>query len=335
MRDALAIGTARFGLTDPRKCASRRLTIVTFHRVLQEAQRRIYPFPGLAVTPEELFWFMNYFTKYYECGPLTYMVERWLAGGPDDSPLLAVTFDDGPLDNYRNARPVLDHFKVRASFYVPAALIDQAALVWHDRLGFAVSRLLEQPGGSEKLGKTLGLTMSLVEREILTQVVRTAKHLPPSQRDCWVRAIESLVDNEKVPEWASMMNWNHLNSLAGDGHEIGSHSMTHPILCQCNDKELEHEIADSRATIEERLGTKIVSFCYPNGTFDERVVAAVRKAGYNNAVTTTFGLNRPGKSIYQLRRCDMHPGHSRSRHGKLSESRLALRLSGLQPGLST
>ena len=42
------------GISAPERCSRGRFSIVTFHRVLPDADRLAYPFPGLVVTPDEL-----------------------------------------------------------------------------------------------------------------------------------------------------------------------------------------------------------------------------------------------------------------------------------------
>jgi hypothetical protein len=42
-------------------------------------------------------------------------------------------------------------------------------------------------------------------------------------------------------------------------------------------------------------------FCYPAGHYDARVIAAVHRAGYLGATTTTYGLARPA-DLYTLAR---------------------------------
>lgn len=334
VRDLVATGAAFLGVTNPRRRASRRLTVITFHRVLPADLRRLYPMPGLAVTPEELRWLLEYFTRHYRCGSLSQTTEEWLGDDISTLPLLAVTFDDGQLDNYEYARPVLSKLGLRASFYVPAAHIDNAAPLWHDRLAFSSAHVMAQKGGGRKLCELFGLEAEPSKQELISAMVKSVKRLSADERDRRIRAVECFVDGAPMPAWAAMMGWPEIETLANEGHEIGSHSMTHPILPQCDDGELEYEVAGSRALIQKRLNMDVLSFCYPNGSYDARVVQSVRKAGYATAVTTLPGINRTEFSPLQLHRFDMHPDHVRSRHGRLSEGRVALRLSGMHPGLS-
>src|SRR4051794_31968922 len=70
------------------------LSIVTFHRVLPDAECKAYPYPGLVVTPGELDELLTYFTRNFVCGPLANQHDRYSAGEATEQPLLAITFDD-------------------------------------------------------------------------------------------------------------------------------------------------------------------------------------------------------------------------------------------------
>src|SRR5690606_17409355 len=66
---------------------------------------------------------------------------------------------------------------------------------------------------------------------------------------------------------------------------IGSHTVTHPILTQCSDAELERELIESKARLESWIGKSVDAFAYPNGSFGQREVEAVQRAGYAVAFT--------------------------------------------------
>src|SRR5688572_24168562 len=107
LRDAAAGLFALSGLTAASRRHVDRLVIVTFHRVLPEDLRAQYPYPGLAVTPEELDWLLGELGRDYTLGTLAETHRRYASGERPRKPLLAITFDDGQLDNYEHARPVL------------------------------------------------------------------------------------------------------------------------------------------------------------------------------------------------------------------------------------
>jgi len=335
LRDLASRALWKVGPTRPARMSRDRLTVATFHRVLPERYRREYAYPGLVVTPEELEGFLGFFAHHYAVDTLARSLARWKEGGAADRPLLAVTFDDGQADNFEYARPVVEKAGLRATFFIPAAHVDEGAALWHDRLGFAVRRAIErQPARVAELAPELSHDPAVAQdsQRAARALANWAKALKPEEREELIARVEELAGAPEHPAWDGMMSWEQLKELSRAGHEICSHSLTHPILPQCSDGELEREVAGSKALLEERLQVEVESFCYPNGDYDARVVEAVRAAGYRQAVTTTGGPNRRGTSLFELGRCDMVTENCTGRDGRLSEPRLAWRLSGFYPG---
>lgn len=78
-----------------------------------------------------------------------------------------------------------------------------------------------------------------------------------------------LISNIK-PEKAS--TWEDWKRAVANGHEAGSHSLTHPLLTKLQDKQqLMDEINVSAELIEENLGVRPVAFAYPESDFNDYV----------------------------------------------------------------
>lgn len=345
LRDGLAELFARVGATSPPRFARGALTVVTFHRVLPAERLREYPIPGLAVTPEQLEVILQQLAAHFSCMPLLHAFRIWQKGAGMDRPLLGITFDDGALDNYEYARPVLERLSLAASFYIPVGNVDERQAPWHDRLGFALLRsvaVVRKPAGAhlDRLLSPFGCSKAVFSALLPEDAVRlaadsvaAAKRLSSERRTVHLEALEQALGGDQVPPWAGLMSWDQIRQLAQAGHEIGSHSISHPLLTDCDAAQLETEISSSRTRLAAAIGGEVGSFCYPNGSYDARCLAAVRNAGYECAVTTAWGLNRPGAAPYELSRCDMDYARLLDRRGAFSAERLWLRLSGLQPGL--
>lgn len=335
IRDFVAEGLFFSGLTRPSKCVQGKLTVVTFHRVLPEPLRQQYPYPGICVTPEELRWFCKFFQTYFTVGSHTAIYKRCLAGEQPQKPFLAITFDDGQLDNLQYALPVLKEFDFKATFYIPVTSIDEAKLLWHDRIGYC-ARMAKNQGEATmlktlELANSYGIPVSL-NRPFEQHLVEEAKLISTEARLQLVQAIEAMLKSPS-PEWGRMMTWDEIRQVQQAGHEIGSHSMTHALMPQCNADALKFEIGESKHKLEKELGAEILSFCYPNGDFDDRSMLAVRDAGYHNAVTTLWGKNQAGADSFALKRCDVNTFNNLNRKRALSNARFAFRLSGLQPNV--
>jgi peptidoglycan/xylan/chitin deacetylase (PgdA/CDA1 family) len=343
-RDGLARALATLGATSPRRFARGALTAVTFHRVLPPDRLRQYPLAGLAVTPEQLEAVLGQLAQHFACAPLIDAYRSWQRQPDAERPALAVTFDDGSLDNYEHARPVLDRLGIKASFYIPVGLVQERRCPWHDRLGFALLRCVPALRKRRELDFDALLAPFGASREAFSAVlpadavslaargVGAAKQLGAERREQAIDALERALGGDQVPAWAGLMSWQQIRELGAQGHEIGSHSLTHPLLTDLDAEQLQREVVQSRSQLAAAVGCEVASFCYPNGSYDARALQAVQAAGYTCAVTTRWGLNRGG-SAYELQRCDMDYARLQSRNGEFSAQRLWLRLSGLQPGL--
>jgi peptidoglycan/xylan/chitin deacetylase (PgdA/CDA1 family) len=119
---------------------------------------------------------------------------------------------------------------------------------------------------------------------------------------------ENLWDSADGNAREPLMDWDEILRLNKAGVAFGSHTKSHPFLSGLSVPLIEDEVAGSRARIEERLQTPVESFCYPYGDYDDRVMEAVRKAGYTTAVTTKRGLARIKDNPLELRRSFIRRG---------------------------
>lgn len=67
---------------------------------------------------------------------------------------------------------------------------------------------------------------------------------------------------------------------------VQSHTVTHPILTNCDMATLTYELSESKKYLEEKLKKEVIAFSYPNGNVGMREMEAVKKAGYKIAFTT-------------------------------------------------
>lgn len=86
-----------------------------------------------------------------------------------------------------------------------------------------------------------------------------------------------------------ILSWEQIEQLHARGVEIGAHTATHGFLTQYSPPVLEAELTGPRELLEERLAVRVRSFAYPQGDYDDRVVRAVRQAGYTTATTVDQG----------------------------------------------
>lgn len=77
--------------------------------------------------------------------------------------------------------------------------------------------------------------------------------------------------------------------LADAGHAVGGHGATHTRLTLLDDVNLAAELRASRALIDEVAPGRPRLFCYPDGAYNERVLAAASADGFAAACTVESG----------------------------------------------
>jgi len=96
-----------------------------------------------------------------------------------------------------------------------------------------------------------------------------------------------------------------LKSAVASGHEIASHTMTHPNLLRATRAEKERELVDSKAALENTLGVPVRGFRAPGYAIDGEGLQILAGAGYaydSSVFPTTAFEQRLGLPRDALRR---------------------------------
>lgn len=113
-------------------------------------------------------------------------------------------------------------------------------------------------------------------------------------------------DAEQVRVKKPLMNATQLGEWIAAGHEIGSHTMTHPRLHLLSREQAAFEIVTSKQKLQEITGVEAKHFCYPYGDYNAETVEFVRSAGYQSAVTTQRGLANQSHDLLRLPRVSIN-----------------------------
>jgi peptidoglycan/xylan/chitin deacetylase (PgdA/CDA1 family) len=217
-------------------------------------------------------------------------------GLPPRRPLAAVTFDDGYRDVHENAFPLLRRKGIPAAVFLVTQLVGTDTLQRHDhlhallRIGLrrwarpaeALRRRLAHPDIPEGRALRLGDDHDAFGWTRLVLTSLSSRGLD--------RLIALLEDELGAPRQAPPgflpMTWSMVAEMHAAGMTIGSHTRTHALLTNESQARVLDEALASRRELEQRLGTPVRHFAYPDGRFNRTAVRAVRLAGYRCAFTT-------------------------------------------------
>lgn len=277
------------------------LKVLAYHRVLPRVPEAGFPYDLELVSAwsDEFDWQMQYLAEHYHV-----ITCRELAGYMDsgvwpDKPCAMVTFDDGYLDNHDIALPILKRHGLPATIFVATGYMGSDQTFWYDRLVFEVLRtqatqLALKPGGDVvALGGTEG-----ARRAASARLLTYLKKVPDAER---LATLARWRDEMGVADVVSSsglhrpMDWSHVKVLSDAGIEIGSHTVTHPVLSRISDADqLRWELKASKEAIEAHTGQPVLSLAYPTGgqSFNDQVIALAKEAGYRFAFTYNGGVNK-------------------------------------------
>jgi peptidoglycan/xylan/chitin deacetylase (PgdA/CDA1 family) len=85
--------------------------------------------------------------------------------------------------------------------------------------------------------------------------------------------------------YGAYFDWTMTTDVLKAGMTIGGHTVDHKSLTGLSAVDLDHELRDSKAVLDGKLGISVTHLAYPNGAFNDTVIAAVRRAGYRTATT--------------------------------------------------
>lgn len=99
------------------------------------------------------------------------------------------------------------------------------------------------------------------------------------------------VINNKIGK-KDYMDESQIKQLIAAGMELGSHSYNHNPLGDTPEKYLVWETDTARYWLKKKFDGYIVrTLAYPNGSYNDRVIAAAKKYGFYRALTGHIGLN--------------------------------------------
>jgi len=168
-----------------------------------------------------------------------------------------LTVDDGWQSNESNVVGVANRYCVPVSIFISTAPVEEGNFWW--------SYLLK--------AKQYGLKHFSK---------KTLKKVPDEERLLQINAIKKEVSLER-----EAMTVNQVKSTADSKYiTIGGHTHTHPILINCNDDHVYHELSISRQKLESWTGKEVPYFSYPNGDYSMREFKILKNLRYRLAFST-------------------------------------------------
>ncbi len=223
-----------------------------------------------------------------------------------------VTFDDGYMNNYKVAFPLLKEFNIPATIFLTVDFMGSNNMLWFDELFLLVKQALSKEIDISVLAEIFDIRLSESTPATLYPTLSNAlKKLAPEERFKRISALKEkmpLSSDDAMAENLKLLSWKQIREMSLSGLiSFGVHTATHRILIELASKqEFEREILRPKHKLSQKLGCEILSFCYPNGIpdidFTDLHVKYLKQANYLCAFTGEQILNSPGGDPFRLGR---------------------------------
>lgn len=301
------------------------VAILAYHRVLSaEDLAKSVVQPGMYVRDDVFRMHMEYLREEFAVVSIAELLERWRTGRWDrQAACCVITFDDGWLDNYRHAFPILKSFQLPASIFLPTDFIGTSRWFWPEQLGYLL-RAADAPSCPPKKRSAFyaaivnGLKAGLQERGVRVfkgglsdcgsydHLIERCKHLNATRLERLLDVLSDILAT-KVPETRILMNWDEVRDMSQHGISFGSHSCSHRLMTHLSEQEVLQEAALSYKKLSESGANVVPVFCYPNGNYDSTAQRALKETGYQAAMSVNEGVEgRVPSDLLALKRISLH-----------------------------
>ncbi len=252
---------------------------------------------------------IQYITKKYEVILFEDLVNSPKLNAKNN--IASIMFDDGYLDNFEFAAPILDKYNCKASFYVVTDCIDKNILTWTHQLEHIfihtdkdlININFEFLPDEFKVKKLVSREEKLKYIRKIMPILKSLRH---KDRKQFIDYIIEVAYDIKFPKL--MMNWDHLRNLTKRGHYVSSHTVTHVMLGTIDDESLlRYELKRSAERIEKELGYFPKTISYPVGSYNELVKNISKEIGYEIGLAVGQDCYDAKKQdIFEVKRIELY-----------------------------
>ncbi|RNI24545.1 polysaccharide deacetylase family protein [Rufibacter latericius] len=289
------------------KLFTNRAAVLMYHRIADPAS----DIWDIAVSPSNFEQQLAYLQKKCHVIPLSEMAER-VATRKIKRNSVAITFDDGYVDNFTVAKPLLEKYNLPATFFISSGNIGQETPFWWDELEQLILFTEQLPSSFQGLDSLE--TVDLREETYLTAEIRLKhtswkacdeapptkraqlfyslwQHLKPLSYQAQQEVLQRIRDwaaptGETLPELKSM-SLNQLQELGQSALiEIGAHTVSHPALAFHDSGYQTREMTENQTFLRETTGQPVNLMAYPFGNYNADTLASVARLKFKAAFTT-------------------------------------------------
>ena len=330
-KDSTALLLEKSGYLGLRAAKPGQWRILMYHRVNSPASLGRAMQPGMYVTPESFERQMAYLTRHYSVISLQELADAVVSGEAPPARSVVLTFDDGWLDNFEHAFPVLKRYQLPATIFLATDYINGNKSLWSDSIPYSLAALagaknvntfLSAEGlrdfkeslsyllGAQQAQNTPNAPAYIESLDSFLNSLKTVSHEKREALTDELSAIAALETGETMPR--AFLNWKEVATMQKSGIDFACHTHSHIPLPDLDSDEASRDIQTSVALLKAQRCFDSNVFCYPEGRISEESQQVIAESGFFSAVLSTEKRQQVKGSPPVLPRIGIHDDITKS-----------------------
>ena len=225
---------------------------------------------------------------------------------------ITLTFDDGYIDNYTEAYPILKSYNCPFCIYITTGFLEKKKIPWWYKLESIILNLKNITSPENKYYhlkkmKDKNLAFLDIRKNLMTN---------KESYDSFNKWIDiNYKRNLNNYNYRLFMNWEEILNLSKDKLvTIGAHTKSHPVLSHLTHESAHKEIEEAQKILQYKINQEINHFAYPFGEekdFSFKDIDILKQLGFKSAVSTRSDYLKLEKNLlYNLPRVFFGPNFS-------------------------
>jgi peptidoglycan/xylan/chitin deacetylase (PgdA/CDA1 family) len=251
---------------------------------------------------------MIYLLKYYTIISLDDALKLVNLGETLHKNYIVITFDDGYSGNYDVVFPIIVKYNIPITIYVSTRACKQNTIYWYDEI---INILQEKKDYFIDLSNFSSNKYHIKSNcvgenkwKIIQSLLQDLKKLNLKDRELAIMSIYNQLKKCKMADGIlKHLTISEISELSKSSLvTIGAHSHCHNLLSGIPHEMSFKSIVESKQLLEVWTSKEIIHFSYPNGDYDENILAMVRQSGFKTGVTTHANYWQTSDSLFEIPR---------------------------------
>ena len=220
------------------------------------------------------------------------------------------TFDDGFMNNFKIAAPILKKNKIPAIFFLCPKNIENQEMFWVDKIEDCINRTKKKNIVVNLKRKTFfSLKFQNEKIKCINTIKNYCKNINVLKKNLIIKEVIKISGilpsmksspNYKIATWPIIKK-----TIKNKLFSLGGHSLEHDIYSNLSKLDVRKNIKKTIEIIKKKKNYKIKHFSYPKGQkmhFSRYIISELKKNNITSCPTAIYGKNNHKDHLFNLKR---------------------------------